>query len=192
VRGAQPTLSRLAGCSSVATGRPGSSCARAGRVIDCAGPVGSGRGTLKLHLDPRDHRLADGLPAPDAPPSPDLFMATLTAYQRSAALRRRAGPRSVHRDRAGASRGHRRRAMAAARLAAPHPLRLTSRWPACSTKDGERYAADRGLGRLLDRRSPSCVASAGDFVYATSCAPLRRRGGDRAPGRHRPCPRRAP
>src|SRR6185295_9430066 len=34
------------------------------------------------------------------------------------------------------------------------------------TKDGERYALTAASAAFLDRRSPSCVASAADFVYA--------------------------
>jgi len=166
--GHEPTLSRLAGMLISRDGSARVELRKSGvAVIDCAGPAGPGRGTLKLHLRPDEiTRLADGLPASDAPPSPDLFMATLTAYQRSAALR---GALDLDLFTA-IGAGRETAATVAARCRASlRGVRILCDYLTVAgllAKDGERYALTADSAAFLDRRSPSCVASAADFVYA--------------------------
>jgi len=166
--GHEPTLSRLAGILISRDGSARVEMRKSGvAVIDCAGPVGSGRGTLKLHLRPDEiTRLADGLPAPDAPPSPDLFMSTLTAYQRSAALR---GALDLDLFTA-IGAGRETAATVAERCRASlRGVRVLCDYLTVAgllAKDGARYALTADSAAFLDRRSPSCVASAADFVYA--------------------------
>jgi phosphohistidine phosphatase SixA len=189
--GHEPTLSRLAG---LLISRDGSARVEMGKsgvaVIDCPGSVGSGHGTLQLHLRPAELvALADGPPAAGAPPSPDLFLGTLTAYQRSAALRGAldldlftaigAGRETAATvaERCGAS-------VRGARILCDY-LTVVG----LLAKDGDRYALTTDSAAFLDRGSPSCVASAADFIYApeiraafADVALAVRRGGTVLPG----------
>jgi len=122
-------------------------------------------------------RLADGLPAPDAPP---LLVPTCSWHlDRVPAERRaprRAGPRSVHRDR----RGRETAATSprdARSLAASASPRTTSRCGLLN-KDGERYAltADSAASSTGARRR--CVPPRRNFATRPSCAPPSPRGGD--------------
>ena len=166
--GHEPTLSRLA---ALLISRDGSArvemCKSGVAVIDCAGPAVSGRGTLRLHLRPDEiTRLADGIPAPDAPPSPDLFMSTVSAYQRSAALR---GALDLDLFTA-IGAGRETAATVAERCrASVRGTRVLCDYLTVAgllAKDGERYALTADSAAFLDRRSPSYVASAADFIYA--------------------------
>jgi len=131
--GHEPTLSRLAALLISRDGSARVEMRKSGiAVIDCAGPAVSGRGTLRLHLRPDEiTRLADGIPAPDAPPSPDLFMSTVSAYQRSAALR---GALDLDLFTAIGAGRETAATAAAPRCAAPASSATTSRWPACSPR----------------------------------------------------------
>lgn len=167
--GHEPTLSRLA---ALLIGRDGSARVEMPKsgvaVIDFAGAVAPGRGVLQLQLRPRELvRLLDGgAGAAAGGPSPDTFMAALTGYQRSAALRgaldldlfTTLGP---GRETAAALAGRCRASVRGTRILCDY---LTA--AGFLEKEGDRYALTADSAAFLDRRSPSCVASAADFVYA--------------------------
>lgn len=166
--GHEPTLSRLAGLLISRDGSARVEMRKSGvAVIDCPGPVGSGHGTLQLHLRPGElASLADGQPAGGAPPSPDLFLGTLTAYQRSAALR---GALDLDLFTA-IGAGRETAATVAERCrASVRGIRILCDYLTVAgllAKDGDRYALTTDSAAFLDRGSPSCVASAADFIYA--------------------------
>ncbi|HET8533118.1 MAG TPA: methyltransferase [Methylomirabilota bacterium] len=166
--GHEPTLSRLAGLLISRDGSARVEMRKSGiAVIDCPGSVGSGHGTLQLHLRPGELvALADGQPAGDAPPSPDLFLGTLTAYQRSAALR---GALDLDLFTA-IGAGRETAATVAERCrASVRGTRILCDYLTVAgllAKDGDRYALTADSAAFLDRGSPSCVASAADFIYA--------------------------
>jgi phosphohistidine phosphatase SixA len=166
--GHEPTLSRLAGLLLSRDGSARVEMRKSGvAVIDCPGPVGSGHGTLQLHLRPSELvALADGQPAGGAPPSPDLFLGTLTAYQRSAALR---GALDLDlftaigagRETAATVAERCRASVRGSRILCDY-LTVVG----LLAKDGDRYTLTTDSAAFLDRGSPSCVAAAADFIYA--------------------------
>jgi phosphohistidine phosphatase SixA len=166
--GHEPTLSRLAGLLISRDGSARIEMRKSGvAVIDCPGAVGSGHGTLQLHLRPGEILpRADDPPAEGAPPSPDLFLGTLTAYQRSAALR---GGLDLDLFTAiGAGRETAATVAERCRASVRGTRVLCDYLTAAGllTKDGERYALTAESAAFLDRGSPACVASAADFIYA--------------------------
>jgi phosphohistidine phosphatase SixA/ubiquinone/menaquinone biosynthesis C-methylase UbiE len=185
--GHEPTLSRLAALLIDPDGRARVEMAKSGvAVVECAGPVAPGRGLLRLHLRPREiaRLLAPDDPAGAPAPSPDLFLGTMTAYQRSAALKGAldldlftaigagAGTAGAVAERCGVSaRG--------ARILCDY---LTA--AGFLDKAGDRYALTADSAAFLDRRSPAYVGGAAEFLYApevreafTDVAEAVRRGG---------------
>ena len=166
--GHEPTLSRLAALLVSRDGRARIEMRKSGvAVIECAGSLAPGRGLLQVHLRPEEIvRLLDGVAAPPAPPSPDLFLGTLTAYQRSAALR---GALDLDLFTA-IGRGHETAATLAERCrASARGTRILCDYLTAAgflTKAGDTYALTSDSAAFLDRGSPSCVAAAADFVYA--------------------------
>ena len=166
--GHEPTLSRLAGLLISRDGSARVEMRKSGvAVIDCPGPVGSGHGTLQLHLRPGELVApADGQPAGGAPPSPELFLGTLTAYQRSAALR---GALDLDLFTA-IGAGRETAATVAERChASVRGARILCDYltvVGLLAKDGDRYALTPDSAAFLDRGSPSCAASAADFIHA--------------------------
>jgi phosphohistidine phosphatase SixA len=184
--GHEPTLSHLAGLLISRDGSARVEMRKSGvAVIDCAGPMGSGCGSLQLQVRPGElARLADGVPAAGAPPSPDLFLGTLSAYQRSAALR---GALDLDLFTA-IGVGRETAATLAARCrASARGIRILCDYLTAAgllAKDGERYALTADSAVFLDGRSPACVTSAADFIYSpeiraafADVAPAVRRGG---------------
>jgi phosphohistidine phosphatase SixA len=163
--GHEPTLSRLAGLLLSHDGRARVEMRKSGvAVIECAGPVTPGRGLLQMHLRPDEiGRLVGEGPAP---PSPDLFMATLSAYQRSAALE---GALALDLFTA-IGRGRTTAAALAARCGASvRGARILCDYLTVAgflRKDGDAYALTADSATFLDRRSPACIASAADFVMS--------------------------
>jgi phosphohistidine phosphatase SixA len=141
-------------------------------VIDSADPPAPGRGVLRMHLRPAEVvRLLDEAatpPAPTAaaPPSPDAFVGTLTAYQRSAALK---GALDLDLFTA-VGRSRETAATLAARCgASPRGIRILCDYLTVAgflTKTGDGYALTADSAHFLDRGSPACVAAAADFLYA--------------------------
>jgi phosphohistidine phosphatase SixA len=165
--GHEPTLSRLAGLLISPDGSARVEMRKSGvAVIDCPGPVGSGHGTLQLHLRPAELvALADGPPVAGAP-SPDLFLGTLTAYQRSAALR---GALDLDLFTAIGAGGETAATVAERCGASVRGTRILCDYltvVGLLAKDGDRYGLTTDSAAFLDRGSPSCVASAADFIYA--------------------------
>ena len=171
--GHEPTLSGLV---ALLTSRDASArveMAKSGvAVVDCADPPAAGRGVLRMHLRPAEIvRLLDEAAAPPAPPAPapptpDAFMGTLTAYQRSAALKG-----ALDLDLFTAIGGGRETAatLAARCDASPRGIRILCDYLTVAgflIKSGDRYALTADSAHFLDRRSPACVAAAADFVYA--------------------------
>jgi phosphohistidine phosphatase SixA len=166
--GHEPTLSRLAGLLLSRDGSGRVEMAKSGvAIIECSGPVAPGRGVLRLHLRPPELiALLDGGPPAAAAPSPDPFLGTMTAYQRSAALRGAldldlftaigAGARTVPAlaERCASSlRGTR---ILCDYLTAAGFLR----------KAGDTYALTLDSAVFLDLQSPGCIAAAAEFLYA--------------------------
>ena len=193
--GHEPTLSRL---SAILISRDGSARVEIRKsgvaVIDFGGPVGSGRGVLALHLRPAElTRLAGAGTAGAASsesqaPSPDLFLGTVTAYQRSAAVRG-----ALDLDLFTAIGAGRLTAAALAERcgASPRGTRILCDYLTAVgllAKEGDRYALTPDSAMFLDRVSPACLASAADFMYApelraafTEVAQAVRRGGTALP-----------
>jgi phosphohistidine phosphatase SixA len=167
--GHEPTLSRLAALLLSRDGLARIEMQKSGvAVIECAGPVAPGRGLLQMHLRPRElEGLLDGGPGAPAPPSPDLFLAAMTAYQRSAALK---GALDLDLFTA-IGRSREAAATLAARCGADaRGMRILCDYLTVAGffhKEGDRYALTPDSAAFLDRRSPSCVASAADFIYAS-------------------------
>ena len=167
--GHEPTLSRLAG---LLIGRDGSARVEMPKsgvaVIEFAGAMAPGRGVLQLHLGPRELvGLVEGRPGAGAGgPSPDAFMAALTGYQRSAALR---GALDLDLFTA-LGPGRETAAVLAERCrASVRGTRILCDYLTAAgflDKEGDRYALTADSAAFLDRRSPSCVAAAADFIYA--------------------------
>jgi phosphohistidine phosphatase SixA/ubiquinone/menaquinone biosynthesis C-methylase UbiE len=189
--GHEPTLSRLAALLVSRDGRARIEMRKSGvALIECAGPPAPGRGLLQLHLRPEEIvRLLGGDAAPPATPSPDLFLGTLTAYQRSAALR---GALDLDLFTA-IGRGRETAATVAERCrASARGTRILCDYLTAAgflTKAGDAYALTSDSAVFLDRRSSSCVAAAADFVYAAEIreafgdvAAAVRRGGTVMPG----------
>lgn len=166
--GHEPTLSRLV---AVLIGRDGSARAEMRKsgvaVIDFAGPVGAGRGVLALHLRPAELTRLVGGPGPAAEPSPELFLGSVTAYQRSAALR---GALDLDLFTAIGAGAETAAALAERCRATPRGARILCDYLTAAgllTKAGERYALTADSAAFLDRRSPACIASAADFMYSS-------------------------
>jgi phosphohistidine phosphatase SixA len=166
--GHEPNLSRLAALLVSHAGRARIEMRKSGvAAIECAGPLAPGRGLLQMHLRPEEIvRLLDGGAAPPAAPSPDLFLGTMTAYQRSAALRG-----AVDLDLFTAiGPGRETAATLAERCrASARGTRILCDYLTAAgflIKDGDGYALTPDSAAFLDRRSLSCVAAAADFVYA--------------------------
>ena len=166
--GHEPTLSRLA---ALLTSRDGSArveMAKSGvAVIECVGPVGPGRGLLRTHLRPPELiGLLDGQVPAVAAPSPDPFLATMTAYQRSAALKGALDLDLFTAIGAGAGTAP---ALAERCAASPRGIRMLCDYLTGAgflRKDGDTYALTPDSAVFLDRRSPACVAAAAEFLYA--------------------------
>ncbi len=128
--GHEPTLSRLAGLLISRDGSARVEMRKSGvAVIDCPGPVGSGRGTLQLHLRPREIvALADGLPAGSGAALSRSVPGHADRVPAQCRAPRGPRPGPVHRDR-GRARDRRRAGRALPRLGARNPraLRLPHR-----------------------------------------------------------------
>ncbi|HKA61731.1 MAG TPA: methyltransferase [Methylomirabilota bacterium] len=170
--GHEPTLSGLVAALISGDGTARVAMAKSGvAVIECGDAPAPGRGVLRLHLRPAEivrllDETADPPLAAPAPPTPDAFMGTLTAYQRSAALKG-----ALDLDLFTAIGGSRETAAAVATRcgASPRGTRILCDYLTVAgflTKSGDRYALTADSARFLDRRSPACVAAAADFVYA--------------------------
>jgi phosphohistidine phosphatase SixA len=166
--GHEPTLSRLVALLTSRDAGARVEMQKSGvAVVECAGPPGPGRGLLQMHLRPGELvRLLDGDGPPAADPSPELFFSTMTAYQRSAALR---GALDLDLFTA-IGAGRETAAVLAERCgASPRGTRILCDYLTAAgflVKDGDRYALTPDSAAFLDRRAPSWVASAADFVYA--------------------------
>jgi phosphohistidine phosphatase SixA len=166
--GHEPTLSRLA---ALLTSRDGSArveMAKSGvAIIECVGPVGRGRGLLRMHLRPPELiGLHDGDVPMVAGPSPDPFLATMTAYQRSAALKGALDLDLFTAIGAGAGTAP---ALAERCAASPRGIRMLCDYLTGAgflRKDGDIYALTPDSAVFLDRQSPACVAAAAEFLYA--------------------------
>lgn len=182
--GHEPTLSRVAGLLLSPDGRARVEMRKSGvAVIECAGPVAPGRGLLQMHLRPDElARLAGDRPGGAAPPSPELFMDTISAYQRTAALEGALALdlfTAIGRGRETAA------ALATRRGASPRGVRILCDYLTVAgflLKDGDRYTLTPDSATFLDRRSPACVASAADFILSVrgafaDVAGVVRRGG---------------
>ncbi|HZP35700.1 MAG TPA: methyltransferase [Methylomirabilota bacterium] len=164
--GHEPTLSRLV---AVLISRDGSARVEMRKsgvaVIDFAGPVEAGRGVLALHLGPAElTRLVGGGPA--AEPSPELFLGSVTAYQRSAAIR---GALDLDLFTAVGAGADTAAALAERCQATPRGIRILCDYLTAAgllIKAGDRYRLTADSAAFLDRRSPACVASAADFMYS--------------------------
>ena len=166
--GHEPTLSRLAGLLTSRDGSARVEMAKSGvAVIECPGPVAPGRGVLRLHLRPPELlALLDGGPPAAAGPSPDPFLAAMTAYQRSAALKGALDLDLFTTIGAGPSTGP---ALAERCAASPRGTRILCDYLTAAgflRKDGDTYALTGDSAVFLDRRSPACVAAAAEFLYA--------------------------
>lgn len=166
--GHEPTLSRLVGLLTSRDGSARVEMAKSGlAVIECASPPGPGRGMLQMHLRPREvvRLLGDG-EAGSVSPSPDAIMGTLTAYQRSAALK---GALDLDLFTA-IGRGRETAATLATRCgASPRGTRILCDYLTAAgflAKADDRYALTPDSAHFLDRGSPACIAAAADFVYA--------------------------
>jgi len=166
--GHEPTLSRLA---SLLISRDGSArieMAKSGvAVIDCVGQVAPGRGVLRMHLRPSElvGLLDEGAP-PGAAPSPDPFLGTMTAYQRSAALKGALDLDLFTAIGAGAATVP---ALAERCAASPRGTRILCDYLTVAgflRKDADTYALTPDSAAFLDRRSPTCVGGAAEFLYA--------------------------
>ncbi|HKW91547.1 MAG TPA: methyltransferase [Methylomirabilota bacterium] len=165
--GHEPTLSRLAGLLLSRDGRTHVEMRKSGvAVIDCPGPVAAGRGVLQMHLRPGEvARLVGEGPAP---PSPDLFMGTAAAYQRTAALEAALALdlfTAIGSGRATAAD------LATRCGASPRGLCILCDYLAAAgllTKRGDGYALTADSAAFLDRASATCIASAADFILSAS------------------------
>ncbi len=185
--GHEPTLSRLV---AVLISRDGSARVEMRKsgvaVIDFAGSVEAGRGVLALHLRPTELTRLVGGPAPE--PSPELFLSSVTAYQRSAAIR---GALDLDLFTAIGAGADTAAALAERCHATPRGIRILCDYLTAAgllTKAGDRYRLTADSATFLDRRSPACVASAADFMYSpevrgafSDVAAAVRRGGTALP-----------
>jgi phosphohistidine phosphatase SixA len=166
--GHEPTLSRLAALLTSRDGAARIEMAKSGvAVIECDRPVAPGRGVLRLHLRPGEIiRLLDGADAASAPPSPELFMATLSAYQRSAALE---GALALDLFTALGRARETADTLAARCGASTRGIRILCDYLTVAGflhKDGDAYGLTADSAVFLDRRSPACVASVADFILS--------------------------
>jgi len=166
--GHEPTLSRLAGLLTSRDGSARIEMAKSGiAVIECGGPVAPGRGALRLHLRPAELiALVDGGASTPAAPSPDPFLGTMTAYQRSAALKGALDLDLFTAIGAGANTVARLAERCAASLRGTRILCDYLTAAGFLGKDGETYALTPDSATFLDRQSPACVAAAAEFLYA--------------------------
>ncbi len=166
--GHEPTLSRLA---ALLTSRDGSArveMAKSGvAVIECVGPVAPGRGVLRMHVRPPELiALLDGGPPAAAAPSPDPFLGTMTAYQRSAALKGALDLDLFTAIGAGAGTVP---ALAERCAASPRGMRILCDYLTAAgflQKAGDTYALTPDSAVFLDPQSPACVVDAAEFLYA--------------------------
>ncbi len=166
--GHEPTLSRLA---ALLTSRDGSArveMAKSGvAVIECVGPVAPGRGVLRMHVRPPELiALLDGGPPAAAAPSPDPFLGTMTAYQRSAALKGALDLDLFTAIGAGAGTVS---ALAERCAASPRGMRILCDYLTAAgflQKAGDTYALTPDSAVFLDPQSPACVVDAAEFLYA--------------------------
>jgi len=101
-----------------------------------------------------------------AGPSPDPFLATMTAYQRSAALKGALDLDLFTAIGAGAGTAP---ALAERCAASPRGIRMLCDYLTGAgflRKAGDIYALTPDSAVFLDRRSPACVAAAAEFLYA--------------------------
>lgn len=166
--GHEPTLSHVA---ALLTSRDGSTrieMAKSGvAVIECAGPAAPGRGLLRMHLRPSElAALLDGDIPATAAPSPDPFLGTMTAYQRSAALKGALDLDLFTAIGAGAATVP---ALAERCAASPRGTRILCDYLTAAgflRKAGDTYALTSDSATFLDRRSPAWVGAAAEFLYA--------------------------
>ncbi len=166
--GHEPTLSHLA---ALLTSRDGSArieMAKSGvAVIECVDPVAAGRGLLRMHLRPPELiGLLDGGTPAVAAPSPDPFLGTMTAYQRSAALKGALDLDLFTAIGAGAGTVP---ALAERCAASPRGTRILCDYLTAAgflRKDGATYALTPDSAVFLDRRSPAWAGGATEFLYA--------------------------
>lgn len=166
--GHEPTLSRLA---AILISRDGSARVEMRKsgvaAIDFAGAIGAGRGVLALQMGPAELTPLASAPGTDgAGPSPELFLGTVTAYQRSAAVR---GALDLDLFTAIGSGRETAAALAERCAASPRGTRILCDYLTAAgllAKEGDRYALTSDSATFLDRRSPACVASAADFMYS--------------------------
>lgn len=166
--GHEPTLSRLAALLTSRDGLARIDMRKSGvAVIECAGPVAAGRGLLQMHLRPGELiRLLDGDSPATAAPSPDPFLGTMTAYQRSAALQ---GALDLDLFTAIGAGARTATALAERGGASVRGTRILCDYLTAAGflhKDGDGYALTADSAAFLDRRSPTCVAAAAEFLYA--------------------------
>jgi phosphohistidine phosphatase SixA len=189
--GHEPTLSRVA---ALLTSRDGSArieMAKSGvAVIECAGSVAPGRGLLRMHLRPPELTgLLGGETSVTPGPSPDPFLGTMTAYQRSAALK---GALDLDLFTAIGTGATTASALAERCAASPRGMRILCDYLTAAgflQKAGDTYALTPDSAAFLDRRSPTWVGGATDFLYApeireafADVAQAVRRGGTGLPG----------
>ncbi|HTG10653.1 MAG TPA: histidine phosphatase family protein, partial [Candidatus Eisenbacteria bacterium] len=166
--GHEPTLSRLAGLLTSRDGSGRVEMAKSGvAIIECLSAVAPGRGVLRMHLRPAELTalLDAGAPAA-ADPSPDLFLGTMTAYQRSAALKGALDLDLFAAIGAGAGTVP---ALAERCAASPRGTRILCDYLTATgflRKDRDTYALTPDSAVFLDRASPACVAGAAEFLYA--------------------------
>jgi len=166
--GHEPTLSRLAGLLTSHDGSGRVEMAKSGvALIECPGAVAPGRGVLRMHLRPAELTalLDAGAPAA-AGPSPDLFLGTMTAYQRSAALKGALDLDLFAAIGAGAGTVP---ALAERCAASPRGTRILCDYLTVTgflRKGRDAYALTPDSAVFLDRASPACVAGAAEFLYA--------------------------
>lgn len=164
--GHEPTLSRLAALLIDRDGRARIEMAKSGvAVIECPGPVAPGRGLLRLHLRPSELLRLLG-PDETEGPSPEAFMATVTAYQRSAALK---GALDLDLFTAIGAGAETAEAVAARCRASTRGTRILCDYLTADgflQKAGDRYALTADSAAFLDRRSAAYVGDAAGFIHA--------------------------
>jgi phosphohistidine phosphatase SixA len=164
--GHEPTLSRLAALLIDRDGRAQVEMAKSGvAVIECPGPVAPGRGRLRLHLRPPELLCLLGAGETAGVPSPEGFLDTMTAYQRSAALK---GALDLDVFTAIAAGADTAEAVAARCRASTRGARILCDYLTAAGflhKAGNRYALTADSAAFLDRGSPAYLGEAAAFLH---------------------------